>query len=111
MPETLTFEIKTREDGRPYCLSVTPDGIKIAWDTCYSCKQHIINCLHDVPVEPPYIKRVPGTIVDYAYKGTDADNDRFARARVAVRKSLNVMDLVDQDLVDKIKKGKDDVSS
>lgn len=98
--DTLPFEIVSPENGLPYCIS-TVDGLRIGWDTCAACLQHIINCTHDVPVEPSYIRgaTAPTTDVrgevDYSYTGITRKPARKA--------GLNVMDLVDQDLVDKIK--------
>lgn len=107
--DTLTFEIVSPEVGLPYCVS-TVDGLRIGWDMCGSCGQHIINCIHDVPVEPSYVRKAPGMPVsdDYRYRPADEVLDPIILGRGALRRSqeskpFNVMSLVDQDMVDQIK--------
>lgn len=116
-PPKLTYTIETDPySGDIQAVSVI-EGTRVAWVFCGVCKLHISQCLHDVPIEPAYLRRPPFTSApqtpvpgDYRY-GEMPDR---VREKVATRRAaLNVMDLVDQDLVDKIKdsKGSNDATN
>lgn len=51
--------IERSEHGELYAmLAEIGDGIFVAWDTCFSCHEHVTQCsCKSGPVEPPYIKQ------------------------------------------------------
>lgn len=119
MPSTDPAEFGTvrmeMRDGQPHMITTTWDGIQIAWDTCASCQRHMVNCLHELPVEPEYLKRehVPPAersrfqTTVYSGNGSEISN-KFSGSPVVSKGPLSLGDFVDDELVAKVKAAKEE---
>lgn len=99
----------------PRMITTTWDGIRIAWDTCASCLRHMVNCLHELPVEPEYLKRehvAPAERPRFqttVYGGNTSENpNKFLGSPIVSKGPLSLGDLVDDELVAKVKAAKEE---
>lgn len=105
------FKIVERENGNMSAISLCPSGsklIEVAWDMCAGCSQHLSNCVHDVPIEPNYIRNwrlglEPATAVYGPKSGNDSHKSFGGPISTPKSNPLNVLDLVDDEMVAAIK--------
>lgn len=113
MSNVLEFTMVERPSGSLAAISMCPvvgGFVEVAWDTCAGCGQHLNNCNHDIPVEPDYIRRwrqgesytVLSPEVGYGFS-----KNVGASASPAKPKAINVLDLVDDEMLAKIKEEKE----
>ncbi len=113
MTTALPYKLVTRPDGTAYCLSVDYSGHTVAWSICGYCGNYIGNCLCSSPTEPAWVTRPPLgspaaiemglSEAGSGYESRTPVQSEYAQPGPRKNSGLAISDLVDQELVDRVK--------